>query len=137
MKTHLIFSFFLIFNGALFSQLNNSTKIVDFYGQERVNMMESETPELLTLLDKYISNGFMVKDVSDGKYSEFVPLNTIFLSRKEGGEVSIAEFLLDYQSPNFNPLNYKFFPGKDFQVFKLAGVNKIIYILPQEIILTK
>lgn len=137
MKTHIVFSCFLILNGTLFSQLNNSTLILDFYGQERVNKMESETPELLTLLDKYISSGFMVKDVSEGKYSEFIPLTTIALSRKEGGEVSVEDFLLDYQSPNFNPLNYKFFPGKDFQVFKLSGVNKIIYILPQEIILTK
>lgn len=137
MKTLLIFSFFLSLNGALFSQLNNTSKILDFYGQERVDKMQSETPELLTLLDKYISSGFMVKDVSEGKYSEFIPLTTIALSRKEGGEVSIEEFLLAYQSPNFNPLNYKFFPGKDFQVFKLSGVNKIIYILPQEIILTK
>lgn len=137
MKTLLIFSLFLLINGALFSQLNNSTKIVDFYGQERVTMMEQETPELLTLLDKYISHGFMVKDVSQGKYAEFVPLTTIQLSRKEGGEVTVEEFLTDFQSANFNPLNYKFFPGKDFQVFKLSGVNKIIYILPQETILLK
>lgn len=137
MKTLLIFSLFLLLNGALFSQLNNTTKIVDFYGQERVTMMEQETPELLTLLDKYISHGFMVKNVSHGKYAEFVPLTTIQLSRKEGGEVTVEEFLLDFESANFNPLNYKFFPGKDFQVFKLSGVDKIIYILPQETILLK
>jgi hypothetical protein len=135
---NLITLFFLVFiNGMLFSQITNDSKIVDFYGQERVDQMRNESPQLLNLLDKYISHGFKVEDVGHGKYLEFVPLTSISLTRKEGGEVSIESFLEDYQSTNFNPLNYEFFPTREYQIYKLSGVDKIIYILPQDIILTK
>lgn len=129
--------FFILLCGILFSQEKNTQKIIDVYGQVYYDRLHSEAPDLLVLIDKYIEYGFHVKTVSEGKYAEFVPLDFIPLSSKAGGEVSVAEFMEDVDSPDFNPLKYKFFPGKDFQVFKLNGVNKIIYILPQDSILLK
>ena len=137
MKTVVTLIFIALFNGILYGQLKNQDKIIEVYGQERVTQWMNDDPALITLLDNYISYGFMVKTVSQGKYSEFTPLESVPLSAKEGGAVSVAEFLEDFQSTNFNPLKYKFFPTNDFQVFKLKDVNRIIYILPQETILLK
>ena len=137
MKTVVTLLFVTLFNCILFSQIVNSDKIIEFYGEESVAKWMNDDPSLLTLVDKYISYGFMVKTISEGKYSEFTPLESVPLSAKEGGAVSVTEFLEDFQSTNFNPLKYKFFPTKDFQVFKLKDVNRIIYILPQETILLK
>ena len=137
MKTVVTLLFATLFNCILFSQIVNSDKIIEFYGEERVAQWMNDDPSLLTLVDKYISYGFMVKTVSEGKYSEFTPLESVPLSAKTGGTVSVAEFLEDFQSDNFNPLKYKFFPQKDFQIYKLDGVDAIIYILPQDIILSK
>jgi hypothetical protein len=121
-----------------FSQdLQHADKIIEVYGQEWLEESEQNNPALVTLLDKYVNHGFYVKNVSEGKYSEFTPIESVPLLTKEGGAVTVQEFLQDYESTDFNPLKYKFFPGKDFQVIKLAGVNKIIYILPQDSILLK
>jgi starvation-inducible outer membrane lipoprotein len=59
------------------------------------------------------------------------------LNTKNGGVVTVAEFLADVESSDFNPLDYNFFPTMEAQVYKLKGVNKIIYILPQDVILAK
>jgi hypothetical protein len=59
------------------------------------------------------------------------------LNSKNGGFVSVTDFLADVESSDFNPLDYNFFPTLEAQVYKLKGVNKIIYILPQEVILAK
>jgi hypothetical protein len=121
-----------------FSQdLQHADKIIEVYGQEWLDESELQNPALVTLLDKYVDHGFYVKNVSEGKYSEFTPIESVPLTVKGGGVVTVDEFLQDYESANFNPLKYQFFPGKDFQVIKLAGVNKIIYILPQDSILVK
>lgn len=135
MKNFYVLIFIVLSNNIAFCQLTNPDKIIAIYGQQWLTETEASNPALLTLMDKYISYGFDVKNVSPGKYSEFVPLELIPLSAKGGGFVTIAEFLADFESGNFNPLKYKFFPGTDFQIFKLKGVNKIIYILPQESIL--
>lgn len=137
MKNILLALFVFAFCDISFCQLNNTDKITEVYGQEWLDRMQTEAPDLLILIDKYVQHGFMVKNVSEGKYSEFVPLEFIQLSSKEGGEVTVEEFLIDFASTDFNPLKYQFFPGKDFQVYKLKDVNKIIYILPQESILLK
>lgn len=125
----------IVFNAD--AQLTNEQKIIDVYGLEWVNQMKTDNPVLLQLFDKYVSYGFMVKAVSTGKYSEFQPLEYIPLRSKSGGEVSVAEFLEDFNSDNFNPLKYAFFPTTDFQVFKLKDVDFIIYILPQQEIMKK
>lgn len=137
MKNFIVLFLLFISVDTAFGQLNNADKITEVYGQEWLTETEANNPALLTLMDKYISFGFNVKNVSEGKYAEFVPMEFIPLSSKEGGTVTVEEFLTDFESENFNPLKYKFFPGKEFQIFKLKGVNKIIYLLPQESILLK
>jgi hypothetical protein len=122
---------------ALSQELTNEAKILEVYGQEWVNARKVDQPDLLVLMDKYISHGFMVNDVSEGKYQEFEPLEFISLTTKNEQVVTVDEFLTDFGSSTFNPLHYTFFPTQDVQIFKLKGVNKIIYILPQSSILLK
>jgi hypothetical protein len=122
----------------LSQQVGNSAKIIEVYGQEWYNRMEVDAPDLLVLMDKYVDHGFSVRTVSEGKYdAELVPLEFIPLVSKTDTSITVEQFLLEAASPNFNPLRYQFFSTKDAQVYKLKGVNKIIYIIPQESILLK
>ena len=122
----------------LSQQVGNSAKIIEVYGQEWYNRMEVDAPDLLVLMDKYVDHGFSVRTVSEGKYdAELVPLEFIPIVSKTDTSITVEQFLLEAASPNFNPLRYQFFSTKDAQVYKLKGVNKIIYIIPQESILLK
>ena len=122
---------------SLSQELTNEAKIIEVYGQEWVDARKIDQSDLLMLMDKYISFGFMVKNVSEGKYQEFEPMEFIPLTSKIEQFVTVDEFLADFESSTFNPLQYKFFPKEDVQMIKLKGVNKIIYILPQSSILLK
>jgi hypothetical protein len=59
------------------------------------------------------------------------------LLSKNNDSVSVQEFLSDSETIDFNPLKYRFFPTHENQVFKLAGVNKIIYIKPIDFLINK
>jgi hypothetical protein len=118
-------------------QFQHEDKIIAFYGQQRFSEFQQTNPALLDLMDKYIDHGFYVQDVNSDKYLEFTPLQNIALASKNGDYTSISDFLADYGSTQFNPLNYSFFPTSEVQIFKLAGVNKIIYILPQSAIVSQ
>jgi hypothetical protein len=122
---------------AVAQQFQHEDKIIAFYGQQRFSEFQQSNPTLLELLDKYIDHGFYVQDVNPDKYLEFTPIADITLSNKNGGVITISDFLMAYQTPGFNPLDYAFFPTSEVQVFKLAGVNKIIYILPQNAIISQ
>ncbi len=132
--------FFLLLLGAnfcAFSQLKNEHKIEAVYGSDWLELMRSSNPELLTLLDKYAEHGFTIQETSSGKYAELNALNSIPLTSKTNEEISVEQFIIELNSQDFNPLRYRFFPTNEYQVLKLEGVNKIIYILPQEVILSK
>jgi hypothetical protein len=130
---------FLIFLGSIaFSfgqQLSNSEKIIQVYGQEWFDRMQSSNSSGLQVFDRYVENGFSVENFIDEKYNSFPVLDSIPLRSKTESSVSIEEFLMDYSSSDFNPLKYKFFPGNTTQIYKLQGVNKIIKILPQSSLL--
>lgn len=137
MKVVITSLFIVCLTNFSFSQLQNESKIVESRGQEWYLRMQSDAPDLLVLFDKYLTYGFNIRNVSEGKYAEFEPMEFIPLSDKNGGNVTVAEFLVDVESSDFNPLDYNFFPTMEAQVYKLKGVNKIIYILPQDVILAK
>lgn len=138
MKRLITLVFVVLFNGIAFSQLNHSDKITEVYGQEWFDRMQVDAPDLLVLMDKYISHGFSVRTVSEGKYeTEQEPIEFIPLVGKTNETITVQQFIQESESPNFNPLRYQFFSTKDAQVYKLKGVNKIIYIIPQESILLK
>ncbi len=137
MKVLIISVFVICISSFGFSQIKNESKIVESRGQEWYAQMQIEAPDLLILFDKYLTYGFNIRNVSEGKYSEFEPMEFVPLNTKNGGVVSVSEFLADVESSDFNPLDYNFFPTMEAQVYKLKGVNKIIYILPQDVILAK
>ncbi len=121
----------------LAQQYQHEDKIIAFYGQQRFSEFQQSNPALLELLDKYIDHGFYIQDINPDKYLEFIPLSNIALNDKNGGFVSVSDFLASYNTPQFNPLNYTFFPTSEVQIFRLSGVNKIIYILPQSAIVSQ
>lgn len=125
----LIFSVALILNFQLsYAQVSSSEKIKLFYGDEWYNRENTENQQFILLLKNYIEKGFKVEDVSLGKYMELSPLTEIKLANKTNQTISIQEFLSDYESENFNPLVYQFFPANETQVYKLEGIDKVIYI---------
>lgn len=137
MKAFITTTFFIFLNGILFSQLTHENKIKEVYGQEWFDRMQVDAPDLLVLMDKYVSYGFSVRTVSEGKYAEFEPLEFIPLVGKTEASITVEQFLQEAASPNFNPLRYQFFSTNDAQVYKLKDANKIIYIIPQSSILLK
>jgi hypothetical protein len=138
MKSIITTTLFIFICVISFSQINHEDKIIEVYGQEWYSRMHVDAPDLLILMDKYVDHGFSVRTVSEGKYdAELVPLEFIPLVSKTETAITVEQFLLEAASPNFNPLRYQFFSTKDAQVYKLKGVNKIIYIIPQESILLK
>jgi hypothetical protein len=122
---------------SLSQELTNEAKIVEVYGQEWLDARKVDQPDLLILMDKYISYGFMVHSVDEGKYSEIEAVESIPITSKVQQNLSIQQFLTEFESEGFNPLRYRFFPTTEYQIIRLAGINKIIYILPQDIILSK
>lgn len=122
-----------------FSQdLQHADKIIEIYGQEWYDLRRTENSDLLILMDKYVEHGFSVRTVSEGKYEqEQEPIEMIPLTSKTESYITVQQFMQEVESPNFNPLRYAFFSTKEAQVYKLKGVNKIIYIIPQESILLK
>jgi len=92
---------------------------------------------MLVLVDKYVSHGFSVMDDLDGKFSMLEPLEMIPLRTEQMESISIEQFLLEYNSADFNPLRYLFFPKVEGQVYRLTGTNKLISILSQDSILSK
>ena len=136
MKTYL---FLLVFFSSflLFGQMTSQDKIIAVYGQEWYDRELSENKQMITLLNEYLNHGFQVIDVSEGKYSEFKQMSYIPLVSKSNDSISVVQFLSDYESIEFNPLKYRFFPSKENQTYKLAGVNKIIYIKPIDFLINK
>jgi hypothetical protein len=110
------------------AQTSATEKIISFYGVEWYNQQILDNQQMVDLLVAYVDRGFRIENVSPGKYSEVKPLTTINLTAKSGGSISIQQFIEEYENENFNPLLYQFFPTKDPQVFKLDGVDKIVYI---------
>jgi hypothetical protein len=116
-------------------QTTNQEKIVAVYGQEWYNREFAENKQMIDFLNEYLTHGFLIKNVSEGKYSEFEPLVFIPLVSKNNDSISVEEFLIESQKSDFNPLKYRFFPTYENQIFKLAGVDKIIYIEPMDFLI--
>ena len=137
MKTYLSILFLFFSSLILFGQATNQEKIVAVYGQDWYDRELSENNQMIDLLNEYINHGFLIKTVSEGKYSEFSQMAYIPLISKENDSVSVVQFLNDSEQIGFNPLKYRFFPTHENQIFKLAGVNKIIYIKPIDFLINK
>jgi hypothetical protein len=128
----------LNFFAVAFGQNNsNKEKIVAVYGQDWYERELSVNKQMIDLLNQYITNGFTIENVTEGKYYEFAPISFIPLVSKNNDSISVEHFLLEYQMQGFNPLKYRFFPTHENQVFKLAGVDKIIYIKSIDFLMKK
>jgi hypothetical protein len=128
LKKQIITLSIFLFSFSVFSQLSAEEKIKNFYGEEWYNREINENPQWVEILKLYVSNGFKVISTDHGKYSELIPINEIILTSKTNQTITIQQFLEEYERENFNPLFYQFLPTNETQVFKLEGVDKIIYI---------
>lgn len=137
MKKNISILFLFFSSLILFGQATNQEKIVAVYGQEWYDRELSENKQMIDLLNEYLTHGFLVETVSEGKYNEFVQMSYVPVLSKNNDSVSVQEFLSDSETIDFNPLKYRFFPTHESQVFKLAGVNKIIYIKPIDFLINK
>jgi hypothetical protein len=137
-KSLMVMTFLAVMSFVTWGQeLVNEAKIVEIYGQEWVDSRKVVQPGMLVLVDKYVSHGFSVMDDLEGKFSMLEPLEMIPLRTEQMESISIEQFLLEYNSADFNPLRYLFFPKVEGQVFRLTGTNKLISILSQDSILSK
>lgn len=119
-----------------FGQTDATAMIKSVYGQNQYNEMSSTNPGQIVLLEKYALYGFHVVSTND-KYNTFSELTEIPLRSKLNQTESIQVFLQAYNSGNFNPLSYTFFPGNETQIFRLQGTDLIILIDSQATILAQ
>ncbi len=121
-------------------EIKNAQKIIDVYGQSFYDQQLAENHGFITLLDKYVDYGFKVKVVSPGKHDDdkiHAPISVVPLRSKSGETISVDQFVLESQSPNFNPLRYGYFPEAVDHIYKLQGYDLILYVYNQTTILTK
>lgn len=115
---------------------DQSSKIIEVYGQEFFDQTSTTNPGAIELFSKYNLHGFDIVD-SNPKYASEQSLSMVPLRSKTGDEVSVSDFLNDFNSSDFNMLEYGFYPNQTTQIFNLAGSNKVILIYSQKTILSK
>ena len=135
MRLIIISATFILMSASAFAQ-NNSAKIIEAYGQTRYEQMASTNPGAIELLGKYAEHGFDIVDTNP-KYNDASELMQVALHSKTEETVSANEFMEDYNSGNFNILNYVFFPSNETQIYRIAGTNKVLIIYNQQSILSK
>ncbi len=123
-------------NSLCFSQQPANQKIVEAYGQAYTQQLTQAMPAVIELMNKYLNYGFFVQTASNTKYATLPAIDSIPLRNSSGHFSSIQAFLADVESPTFNPLKYAFFPQEGAQVYRLNGVDKLIYIAPKNTILS-
>lgn len=117
-------------------QTDAASKIIAVYGQAHHDEMSATNPGQIELLEKYALHGMHVVPTND-KYDAFQVITEIPLRSKSNETVTIQDFLQAYDSENFNPLMYGFFPGAETQIFKLQGTDRVVLIDSQSIILAQ
>jgi hypothetical protein len=128
MKYLTILLLFFISNKVI-SQLSAYPKVLDAYGEEWTqNQITNNNNELLQFLTKYSEKGFLLEQVSIEKTVGITEISKIPTISKNNDSISISDFLIDYNSQNFNPLKYQFFPANEEQIYHLSGTNFIIRI---------
>jgi hypothetical protein len=135
MKT-LITALTLSLSAAFSFAQDNSAKIIEAYGQAEYDQMSISNPGRVTLLNKFVEYGLEIKD-TDPKYNSQVELSEIKLRSKVESSIPVSDFIQDFNSSDFNPLEYSFLPGNETKVYRLAGTNKILIIHSQQSILSK
>lgn len=135
MKLFIVSASFILMSMFSFAQ-NSAAKIVEAYGQVRYDQMASTNPGALELLGKFSSHGFDVSEMNP-KYNNQTLLSQVNLRSKNSANVSVEEFMNDYNSGAFNILGYDFFPTNETQIFRLDGYNKVLIIYSQQSILSK
>jgi len=151
-KSNFISSLLLFFGVLFFStfsfaqNLENENEIIEYLGMEKYTSVLHSNPAYLKFLDVRCSDGYIVMDYVEEKMNDFPVLETIthgeWITIEEDGKSSLEfvvtqvtseSFMLDYESENFNFLEYRFtFDSKDVVYHVLGNTGKVIMILPIE-----
>lgn len=120
--------FFVVLTTLVYSQTSTEQKIIAAYGENWYNTEKIDNPGQISILTKYIENGFKVMDVSTTKFADQPQISQIPLRSKGADFLSVEDFLNLYSQPDFNPLLLGYFPTNQVQIIKLANVSKVIYV---------
>ena len=113
-----------------FSQ-NNHSKIIEAYGEQRFQELLSSNPGMIDILDAYVDRGLKLIDLHD-KYTAEKQITRVQIRSKNNESISVEEFVQLFDSEEFNPLHYSFFPSASVQVFVLGSTNKVLIIESQQ-----
>ncbi len=128
MKKSIFLLNFIFFSFSALSQLSAEAKIKNHFGVDWYDREVLENNQWIEILKVYVTEGFKLISIQQGKYNELTPINEVKLNSKSNEAISIQQFINEYESENFNPLQYQFFPTIETQIIKLDGINKVIYI---------
>lgn len=135
MKRNLTFLFILFVSTIIYSQNNPTSKLLVIYSQEQIEYLEDTNPQLLNYYMNFAEKGMKVETIVDDKYLTEIPqLSVITLHKMKSDaselieEISVQEFLNDYNSSEFNPLKYNLYPKQKRAYYYLAGTDKILII---------
>ncbi len=128
MKKSIFIINFIFFSFYALSQLSAEAKIKNHFGVEWYDREVLENNQWIEILKVYVTEGFKLISIQQGKYNELTPINEVKLNSKSNEAISIQQFINEYESENFNPLHYQFIPTIETQIIKLDGINKVIYI---------
>lgn len=98
----------------------SNQKMIDAFGQEKVSTMKSNNPGLYEIYDAYSQHGVELISTYIEKY-ESADEMPIIKSRSAGSEVLLKDFLIDFESTDFNILKYTLFPSRQIQIYKLES----------------
>ncbi len=114
------------------AQTNLDSKISEAFGNEYLSNIKLGNPGLYNYLTfKADISNIELQSTIDKKYSSAETIITII--KKENGvkiEISVDQFILEYQNSNFNPLLYAFPETHEYAVYKLGNSGSYLIIKP-------
>ena len=112
----LLFCTALYFTSIVSGQTNQ--KMIEAFGQEKVSAMKEGNPGLYEIYDAYSNQGIELINTYIEKY-ESADEMPIIKSRSTGSEILLKDFLIEFESADFNILKYTLFPTRQIQIYKL------------------
>lgn len=109
--------------------IENQDKLVEKFGQDRYNEMQTQNPNLLESLDFKISHGYVLIDNIPEKY-ETLPIKNSFekhINKTTTETINSNQLISEIDSGTFNILLYNFpFSKNEDQVFRLNNSQALI-----------
>jgi hypothetical protein len=112
---------------ALHAQVDFKSKFLAVYGEANWDDWEVTNPALLHYLEQYAERGVSLQPFN-AKYADAPLLDAIPLTGHPETQVAVSDFLTDFNSPDFNPLEYSFQVTNEIQVFRIPAAHQVLVI---------